>query len=108
MLFSIEELEAAHTRYARTQTAKMRERAAGFVYELRPAVLWDSRAAQKTRAEVWESDRRVLLQVTREFPDCTVAELSEASGRSKSWVRKHLRASGIVLATVRQKKAGRP
>jgi transposase len=45
----------------------------------------------------------ILLEVVREFPDATVAELAEAAERSPSWVRKHLRAAGIVLKSVRRK-----
>jgi predicted ArsR family transcriptional regulator len=56
----------------------------------------------KTRAEI-------LVEVAQEFAPCTTQELAEASGMSTSWVRKHLRAAGIVPAKpVRQKKAGQP
>jgi predicted transcriptional regulator len=107
MLFTIEELEAAHDRYAQAQAAKARERCAGFVYQSRTPEQWESRAAFKTRKEKCESDRRVLLEVVRDFPDATITELVEASGRSKSWVRKHLKHAGIVLVeSVRRKKVG--
>lgn len=45
----------------------------------------------KTKAEI-------LVEVCQEFPDTNVRELAEASGMSTSWVRRHLRAAGIVLA----------
>lgn len=74
-LFEPEELEHAHAHYL-TQHAP----------------------ETKTRAEI-------LLEVIREFPDATVAELATAAKRSPSWVRKHLRAAGIVVKPTRQKKA---
>jgi DNA-binding transcriptional ArsR family regulator len=40
----------------------------------------------------------ILVEVAQEFAPCTVAELADASGMSQSWVRRHLRAAGIVLA----------
>jgi transposase len=55
----------------------------------------------KTKAEI-------LVEVAREFAPCTTRELSEASGMSQSWVRRHLRAAGITLQSQRQKKAGQP
>ena len=98
-LFSQEELQAMYQRHA----------AKSFVYQSRMPEQWESRAARRTRAEKCESDRRTLLQVVRDFPDSTVVELAEAAERSKTWVRKHLRAAGIVLAKpIRQKKAGKP
>jgi transposase len=55
----------------------------------------------KTKAEI-------LVEIVREDPTCTVAELAEAATRSKSWVRRVLRRSGIVLAKpARQKGVGR-
>jgi hypothetical protein len=69
--------------------------------------MYDSVVAQqppkpKTKAEI-------LLEVVTEDPTCTVAELSEWSSRSKSWVRKHLKAAGLAAAKpVRGKKAGEP
>jgi hypothetical protein len=57
-----------------------------------------ARPRTKTRTEI-------LLEVVREFPDVTVAELAEAAERSKSWVRRMLKTAGVVLAKpVRQKK----
>jgi hypothetical protein len=44
-----------------------------------------------------KSKREILIEVVHEFPDATVAELSEASGMSLSWVRKHLKAAGLSL-----------
>ena len=56
----------------------------------------------KTRAEI-------LCDIATEDPTCTIAELATAAERSKSWVRKHLRAAGIVrVKPVRRKEAGRP
>ncbi len=106
MLFSIEELEIMRDRYTRAQAANARERCAGFVYQARTDAQWDIRAAQKTRAEKIESDRRVLLEIATEDPTCTVAELADWSERSQSWVRRHLKAAGITLVKpVRRKKA---
>lgn len=52
----------------------------------------------KTRAEI-------LVEVAQEFAPCTAEELAEAASRSPRWVRKHLRAAGIVLAKpVRRRK----
>ncbi len=47
-------------------------------------------ARVKTKAEI-------LLEVVAEFPDATVAELAEAAERSKTWVRRTLRAAGVTL-----------
>jgi transposase len=56
----------------------------------------------KTKAEI-------LVEVAQEFAPCTTRELAEASGMSTSWIRKHLRAAGIVPAKpVRRTKAGEP
>jgi hypothetical protein len=55
----------------------------------------------KTKAEI-------PVEVCREFPDTNVRELSEASGMSTSWVRKHLRAAGIVLAKSVRRKEVKP
>jgi hypothetical protein len=107
-LFTIEELTAMHDRHAAAQAEKARERAAGFVYRGRTEAQWESRAAPRTRAEKCESDRRALLEVVRDFPDATVKELSEASGRSRAWVRKHLRAAGIVLVKPTRQKRVQP
>jgi hypothetical protein len=102
-LFSQEELTAMHRAWAAAQAAKAR---AGFVYPARTPEQWENRAAQKTRGEKCASDQRTLLEVVAEFPDATVAELSEASGRSRAWVRKHLRAANITLQKpARQRKA---
>jgi hypothetical protein len=49
------------------------------------------RTRQKTKAEI-------LVEIVREDATYTVAELSEASGRSSHWVRKTLRQAGITLA----------
>jgi hypothetical protein len=49
----------------------------------------------KTKAEI-------LVEVVRDFPDATVAELSEASGRSMRWVRKTLRAAGITMPKIQR------
>ncbi len=104
MLFTIEELEAGRDRYTRAQAAKV-----GFVYQARTLEQWESRTAPRTRAEKCESDRRVLLECVRDFPDVSVAELVEASERSKSWVRRTLKRAGIVLAKpVRRMKVGQP
>jgi hypothetical protein len=97
-LFSQEELQSM---YDRAQAK------AGFVYQNRTPEQWESRAVQRTRAEKCESDRRVLVEIARDFPDSTIAELAEASARSKTWVRRTLKAAGIVLAEpVHRKKAG--
>ena len=37
----------------------------------------------------------ILSEIVAEFPDVSIVELSEASGRSQRWVRKHLRSAGI-------------
>jgi transposase len=101
-LFSQEELQSM---YDRAQCA-------GFVYQARTLAQWENRAAPKTRAEKCEGDRRTLLEVVRDFPDATVAELATAAERSPSWVRKHLRAAGISLTKPprqkRQKEMNKP
>lgn len=68
-LFPPEDLERAHDRYLQEQ----------------------EQARPKTKAEI-------LCEIATEDPTCTVTELAEAAERSKSWVRKHLRAAGITLA----------
>jgi hypothetical protein len=39
---------------------------------------------------------KVLIEIATEDPTVTVAQLAAAAERSPSWVRKHLRASGIL------------
>jgi hypothetical protein len=39
---------------------------------------------------------KVLLEVVREDPNLTVAVLADASGMSQAWVRRHLRAAGLL------------
>jgi hypothetical protein len=41
---------------------------------------------------------QILVDLVCADPSYTVAELSEGSGHSKSWVRKHLRAAGLKAA----------
>jgi hypothetical protein len=50
----------------------------------------------------------ILLEVYRDFPDATVAELSEASGRTPRWVRKTLRAAGITMPKQQRRKETKP
>jgi hypothetical protein len=76
-LFQDEELTEMHTRYLQKQPP--------------PA---------KTRTEI-------LLECVAEFPDVTLDELADGAERSKSWVRKVLRANGITLPT-HLGKAGKP
>jgi hypothetical protein len=77
-LFEPEELARAHARY-------MQEHA----------------PQTKTKAEC-------LLEAVADFPDATVQELAKAAERSPSWVRRTLKAAGIVLVKpTRRKKAGK-
>jgi hypothetical protein len=66
-LFEPEELAQMHADYLRTQPPPT-----------------------KTHAEI-------LIEVCREDPTLTVAELVEASGHSATWVRRTLKKAGIVL-----------
>jgi hypothetical protein len=68
-LFPREDLERAHALYEAERQSKR----------------------VKTKAEI-------LIEIAREDPTCTVAELADAAERSPSWVRKHLQVAGIVLA----------
>ncbi len=54
---------------------------------------------QKTKAEH-------LIEVARDYPDATIAELAEAAEMSAVWVRKHLRSAGYEIVSVPRVKAG--
>jgi hypothetical protein len=43
-----------------------------------------------------KSKEQILVEVFREDSTLTPAQLSEASGHSQAWVRKHLRAAGLL------------
>jgi hypothetical protein len=43
-----------------------------------------------------KTKEEILIEVFREDSTLTPAQLSEASGRSQAWVRKHLRAAGLM------------
>jgi hypothetical protein len=60
-----------------------------------------ARPKTKTKAEI-------LCEIATEDPTVTVAELATAAERSPSWVRKHLRAAGIVLAKPTRRKKVQP
>lgn len=60
-------------------------------YEAEQARLQNAQPRKKNHAEI-------LLECYRDFPGATVAEFSEASGRSPSWVRKVLRQNGLKAA----------
>jgi hypothetical protein len=111
--FAERQVAEIQAEYQRAKVVAPAEKPA-FVYRSRPAADWDARAARP--AYRWErlhghfvlseQDRarlavkaRILVEIVQseEFPGCTVAELAEASGMSQSWVRKHLRQSGITL-----------
>jgi hypothetical protein len=84
-LFTREQLQEMYDRAHAQQTAELVRKHAEMT---RP----------KTKAEI-------LVDVAREFAPCTVEELATAASRSERWVRKHLKAAGIVLAKpVRQRK----
>jgi len=51
----------------------------------------------KTRAQILAEKVQTLIEVAKDYPDATPRELSDASGMSLSWVRRHLRAAGITL-----------
>lgn len=106
------EMQANHQRAAAGRAGIPEKKP--FVYQSRTPEQWAVRADQPTYR--WErlhghfvlsqQDRarlaakaRILVEIVQsgEFPGCTVAELAEASGMSQSWVRKHLRQSGITL-----------
>jgi predicted O-methyltransferase YrrM len=93
-LFTPEQLEAMYSHeQARQRVELVRKHAA-----MQPKPL--------TRTEKCESDRRVLVELAQEFAPVTVAELVAASGRSASWVRRHLRANGITPAKPVRRKEG--
>jgi hypothetical protein len=84
-LFSREQLQEMYDRAHAQQTAELVRKHAAMT-------------RTKTKAEI-------LLEVAQEFAPCTVAELATAASMSQSWVRKHLKQAGIVLAKpVRQRK----
>jgi hypothetical protein len=72
-LFEPEDLARAHAHYLEKQAEQEQ-----------------ARPKTKTRAEI-------LCEIATEDPTVTVAELATAAERSPTWVRKHLRAAGIVL-----------
>jgi hypothetical protein len=53
---------------------------------------------QATQSAPKAKDRKaeILIEVVREDPSLTVAQLAEAAGRSQHWVRKHLRSAGLM------------
>ena len=73
-LFEPEDLERAHAHYLEKQAEHEQ-----------------ARPKTKTRAEI-------LCEIATEDPTITVTELAAAAERSKSWVRRTLKAAGIVLA----------
>jgi hypothetical protein len=52
--------------------------------------------AEKQGAPKSKTKEEILIEVFREDSTLTSAQLSEASGRSQAWVRKHLRAAGLI------------
>lgn len=74
-LFTHEELQQSQDRYFQQQAAR-----------------------QPAKPRPKNPKVEILLEVARDYPDATVAELAEASGMSKSWVRKNLKTAGITPA----------
>jgi hypothetical protein len=80
-LFSTEELQESHERYLQKQTQDTE----------RP----------RSKAEI-------LVELVRNDPTLTVNELSEGSGHSKSWVRRHLKVAGLKAAPARRQRTLEP
>jgi hypothetical protein len=98
--FERERATARAKEFAEMTANRERSEQAAFVYQPRPPEQRESRASARSEKA------RILLEVYRDFPGCTVAELSEASGRTPRWVRKTLRAAGITM-TEEQKQSMR-
>jgi hypothetical protein len=110
-LIALPDLIAANERYREEQAAERvaefaRRKAAReqsqFVYQSRPPEEWESHANQRSEKA------RILLEVVRDFPDATVAELAEAAEMSVSWVRRTLKRAGITIARASRRKETQP
>jgi hypothetical protein len=76
-LFTPQQLEAARAKYEQEQ----------------------SRVRAEHQSQQPRTHAEILVEIVREDPALTVAELAEAAGRSYSWVRRTLKAAGLKAAT---------
>ncbi len=113
------EIQADYQREEAERTRISQEKP--FVYQARAPELWAARANQPIHRR-WERvhGHYVLTQQERERlaakvqallelargrqAEITVSELSQITGMSEGWVRKHLRQNGIRLVSQRQKR----